>query len=435
MSRMGCILGRIRRFFLAPIRRNDPKTKTQRGVALLMVTVTLAIISVTTHQFVYTAQVNHASAQNSVSELKAHYLARSVINLTRILLKVQENVLDRNRAFLGDIQLTDFIQMLLPAFFGQGAGLLAGVLGVDSGDIHGLEYKQSYGTATLEEITSEDGKINVNCAYVRSDADPQVQRLAIGLLALVADPRYDILFEIPDDTGNYTDRETLVSAIIDYIDADEAKFGQPTAPEDYGYEMRRDPYEAKNNMIDSVKELLLVRGVTDDFWANFGPSLTVYGTCTPNLCAIADDNWVLVASLLFQTAMDPQNPVFMDPIRLRALSQAVLQQVKLMGCTDVNTFISAAKEPLPVSQILESTLGLGSGLMDDDDRIIGTLHGIDLDPKKVSETLYMGPRRVYRLVALGQAGRVTKRITAVWDQQLHSPSTGRRGGFLYWREE
>jgi general secretion pathway protein K len=397
-----------------------------------MVLVTLAIITVTTHQFVYTSEINYASAKNVISETKAHYLARSVINLTQLLLKVQDKVLDRNRMFLGDIQLTDFIDMLLPAFFGQGATLLAGALGVDPKDIRGLEYKKSNGTASLEHISSEDGKINVNCAYVRSDQDPQVVRLATSLLALMSDERYNLLFETADETGNYNDRETVVSAIIDYIDMDTTRFGQAGAAEDYGYQTLADRYEAKNNIIDSVAELHLVRGVTDDFWANFGESLTAYGHCAPNLCAIPEDNWLLIASILMQSARDPQDPVFQDPIRLRALSKAVLQQVKFGGCNDLNSFVAAARQPMPIGQMMGlDTQATGEA----SETFVGTLQGVELDPAKVTGAAYMGPRRIYKIVAKAEVGRVVKRITAVWDQQFRSPSTGQLGGFVYWRED
>jgi type II secretory pathway component PulK len=400
-----------------------------------MVLVTLAVITATTHQFVYTSEINYASAKNNISEVKAHYLARSVINLARLLLKVQDKVLDRNRMFLGDIQLAEFMPMLLPAFFGQGAELLAGALGVDPKDVHGLEYKKSYGTATLESITSEDGKLNVNCAYVRSDQDPQVVRLATSLLALIADQRYNLLFETADESGNYNDRETVVAAILDYIDMDTVRFGQASAAEDYGYGTLRDPYEAKNNIIDSTAELHLVRGITDDFWANFGDSLTVYGHCMPNLCAVPEDNWTLMASILMHTARDPQDPVFQDPIRLRALSKAVLQQVKFGGCTDLNTLVSAARQPMPLAQMMDMATGGESTTGQDTETFVGTLQGVELDPQKVTGSAYMGARRIYKMVARAEVGRVVKRITAVWDQQFRSPSTGQMGAFVYWKEE
>lgn len=429
--------GRIKTFLLKDLSNgNRRKSRTQRGVALIAVTVMLTVIMAVTSQFVYKSEINHASAKNLANELKAHYLAKSVINLTRLMLKVQDKVIDRNRAFLGDIQLTDFIQVMLPAFFGQGSELLGFALGADPKDIRGLEFKPAYGTASLQPcdkdgkvICSEDGKINVNCAYVRSDQDPQVQRLAMSLMALFADQRYNPIFETQDDEGNYNDRETIVRAIIDYVDADEARYGQSTGAEDYGYETLKDPYKAKNNMMDSVDELRLVRGINEVFWANFGDSLTVYGYCIPNICAIPDDNWLLMASILVSSAQNPQDPALQDPIRLKALSKTVLQQVKFGGCTDLNTVVTAAKTPLPLSQIL------GITTQPDETIYAGTLQGIDLDPQKLSLSAYMGPRRFYRFVAKGDVDGVVKRITVIWDQQFQSPSTGQLGGYVYWREE
>ena len=407
--------------------------RRQAGVALVMVLVTLAVITVTTHQFVYRAEVTYASAKNNADALKAEYLARSVINLSRLLFKVQDKVLDRNRMFIGDLQLTDFMDLLVPAFFGQGSEMLAGFIGVDPRDIHGLDFKKAYGTAFLEgKPEAEDGKINVNCAYVHSDRDPQVLQLVASLQALFADRRYDPLFEEPDDTGNYTDRETLIRALIDYVDADHVQFGQASAPEDYGYDSLPDPYEAKNNLMDSTEEIRLVRGVSDDFWANFGPSLTVYGQCIPNVCAIPDQNWLLMASILYQSAKNQQDPVFGDFLRLKALSQAVLSQVKMMGCTDLNTLVQAARTPIPAST-LSMAMGAPSTQSPDDQTLVGTIEGIELDPAKVSQAAYMGPRRYFKIVAVGQSGRVVKRITAVWDQQFRSPSTGKMGAFVYWR--
>ncbi len=408
-------------------------SRRQAGVALVMVLVTLAVITVTTHQFVYRADVTYASAKDNADALKAEYLARSVVNLSRLLFKVQDKVLDRNRMFIGDLQLTSFMNLLVPAFFGQGSEMLAGFIGVDPKDIHGLDFKKAYGTAFLEgNPEAEDGKININCAYVHSDRDPQVLQLVSSLQALFADRRYDPLFEEQDDTGNYTDRQTLIKALVDWVDTDQVQFGQASAPEDYGYETLPDPYEAKNNLMDSTEEIRLVRGVTDDFWANFGPSLTVYGQCIPNVCAIPDQNWLLMASILFQSAKNQQDPVFGDFLRLKALSQAVLSQVKMMGCTDLNTLVQAARTPIPASTLAMAT-GMPQAPNQGDETLVGTIDGIELDPAKVSQAAYMGPRRYFKIVAVGQSGRVVKRITAVWDQQFRSPSTGKMGAFVYWR--
>ncbi len=310
-------------------------------------------------------------------------------------------------------------------------GVLAGFIGVDARDIHGLEFKREDGRAyLLGPPEAEDGKINVNCAYAHSDKDPKLMRLVASLQALFADPRYDPLFEEADDQGNFNDRETVIRAIVDFVDPDQVMFGQPSAPEDYGYETLPDPYEAKNNLLDSVQDIRLIRGVTDDFWANFGPSLTIYGHCIPNICAIPDDNWMLMAAILYQSARNPQDPVFSDPIRLRALSQAVLNTVKISGCKDLNVLVQAARNPVPVSTMAAM---LGGSTSSSDESVVGMLEGIELDPAKVMQAAYAGPRRYYRVVAVGEAGGVVRTITAVWDQQFRSPSTGQMGAFVYFR--
>jgi hypothetical protein len=161
--------------------------------------------------------------------------------------------------------------------------------------------------------------------------------------------------------------------------------------------------------------------------------LTIYGHCTPNLCAIPDANWILVASVLWQSAVNQGDPVFRDLLRLKALSEVVLQQVKFGGCTDINQFIQAAQNPIPLAQLLGTAAGTTGTTPQD--TYLGMLTGIELDPQKVAATVHVGARRFYKLVARGEVGGVVKQITAVWDQQLRSPSTGVMGGFVYWRED
>jgi hypothetical protein len=62
--------------------------------------------------------------------------------------------------------------------------------------------------------------------------------------------------------------ETIVNSIIDWQDRDDLRTGDDGAESDY-YLGLSPPYRAKNARIDSIEELLLVRGVTADL---------VYGT-------------------------------------------------------------------------------------------------------------------------------------------------------------
>lgn len=429
-------------------KRPPRRKRRQRGAALIFVIVSLTLLAAITVDHVYKSQIDLASAHNTRDELKAEFMARSALNLTRIMLKVQERVIDRHRKviaqFLGkDLQISDIMPMLLQVFFGN-ASLLAG-FGMDTGDVRGLDIPAGYGKPEIVAIDSEDGKLNINCAFARSAADPQVQDLARQLFTMFSNPRYEELFQNLDEIEDPNRPMALVQAIMDYVDPDQARFAAGGAAEDYRYMSLTDPYEAKNNLMDSVEELHLVKGINDEVWTHFGPSLTVYGTCAPNLCAVAPGNWILAAAVIFRSAKDPSNPVLMDPILMPQIAQSALMTLQLMGCTDLGLFAEGAKNPSALFQAMP-TMGGAAGLGGTPGST-PTLPGVELDAKKLASSAYIGPRRFYRIVVSGHAGligrdklnnpkwRVTRTISAVWDQQAYSAATGQRGQFVYWKQE
>ena len=72
----------------------------QEGVALLSVLLVLALLATATADFAYNTEVDLAAASNARDDLRAHYLSRSAINLARILLRVQEKLIDPNRKLM-----------------------------------------------------------------------------------------------------------------------------------------------------------------------------------------------------------------------------------------------------------------------------------------------------------------------------------------------
>ncbi len=126
------------------------------------------------------------------------------------------------------------------------------------------------------EIVDEDAKINVNLG---ASNDIAHIRLAKELMGLMGPPQYNPLFEQRDSTGNYHDRLTVCAAIIDWADLDEAAMNcdtqTPNAPVSAGVEdayyqlLAVKPYRRKNAPFDSLEELHMVRGISDDFWATF----------------------------------------------------------------------------------------------------------------------------------------------------------------------
>jgi len=117
--------------------------------------------------------------------------------------------------------------------------------------------------------------INFNVA-ARGDAFSQT-RLASQIIGLIAAPQYSPLFEGRDADESYSDRRAICSAIIDWVDPDQdqalcdptSTTAQQAAAEDSFYQLLKKPYKRKNAAFDSLEELHLVRGISDDFWSTF----------------------------------------------------------------------------------------------------------------------------------------------------------------------
>ena len=97
-------------------------------------------------------------------------------------------------------------------------------------------------------------------------------------MGIMAPAQYSPLFEQRDPQGQYHDRMTICSALIDWSDVDEQFFscdlssqnaGASTSVEDAYYQLLEKPYRRKNAPYDSLEELHAVRGITVEFWATF----------------------------------------------------------------------------------------------------------------------------------------------------------------------
>jgi general secretion pathway protein K len=97
-------------------------------------------------------------------------------------------------------------------------------------------------------------------------------------MGLMAGLQYDPMFDQRDALGQFHDRLTTCAAIIDWADVDEQGFScdftQQNASASHGvedayYQLLTPPFRRKNAPYDSLEELHVVNGITDDFWANF----------------------------------------------------------------------------------------------------------------------------------------------------------------------
>jgi general secretion pathway protein K len=472
------LLERIRNWAAArrQLRAARPLSRRDRGVALLIVLTWLALMISLIAEFTYGTTVDAAQAANARDELRAHYLARSSVSLSRLLIKIQQQFID---PVMGQVQkmlqtamgstsnsttnstsgqnsqppslgfslrVTDYAGSLMGFFSGskeEVAGL-GSLIGIDTTNIKGLGLKSGNFDA---QITAEDGKIDINCGGgAASDRNKQlvVYRLLTGLMY---SHRFDSLFSEADQSGNFAVRADVASAIIDWADADEQRFspeGGSGSSEDYRYDARADRYRAHDNSYDTIEEVKMVHGVSDGFMEAFAPFLTVYASdtnCRVNLGAISNketgDCTPLVMGVIRAAATPdptkpPADPTVFDDSILYPLASILCDRASTAGFDSLGTITSLLANPQ-------------TAVLPDDPRyrMFQGMKPIQIDAGALGNIAYVGSPRVYRVVSAGESGRVKRKITAIVDtgRGLENPLTltpmsEKAAGVLqYWREE
>lgn len=440
----------------SPVRRRRDR---QRGVALIAVLVAIAVTLVISNEFGTSTNVDLMAAANYRDQMRSHFLARSAANLSELVIRVQQRLDNaandpRTAALIpGGIRITDFADQVLLAFCGSPEEVQAAI-GLSSSDAKGLG--ADVGTCGITgQIGTDDDKINLNCANGNVNT---AKALKSVLDALIFFPAYDPVFEEADAEGYRRDRATQASALVDYIDADNGRAGATGATEDYGYESLKDPYKAKNNYIDSLGEVRLVRGVDDRFWSLFGSSFTAYGSCKINVSALASSQ--LIAAVLYLAAENPNDPVLQNPQKLFTLASLVAQ-AKQFGITfsKLAEFVDFVKDPAAqlgitagktgtiASAAAKNALSGGTAGLTGSDKV-----GMVLSATKLATIAGVGARRTYRVETWGEIERKQKAadgspvfppirttITGVWDtkvvpQNVRKPPVP-KGAWVYLRED
>jgi general secretion pathway protein K len=470
------------------VKVRKPRNK-QRGVALLLVLTWIALMVALVGQFTYGTNVDAAQAANARDELRAHYLAVSAVNLGRMLIKIQKQFVDPIMGqaqkmisqFTGSgaggagggaagagggaaagglgfsLRVTDYAGPLMGFFSGskeEVAGL-GSLIGIDTSGVKGLGLKSGTFDA---EITPEDGKINVNCGGGFNPPTERQKMVFRLLMGLMYSRRFDRLFSESDSNGQFATRADVARAIIDWSDADEQGFvpdGVSATGEDYRYDDRADKYRAHNDPFDTLEELKLVRGVSDGFMEAFAPHLTVYpfptqltlgGTgaaqgaaCKVNLSAITNKNGgdctpllmgLIRAAAIPDQTKPPADLSVLDDTRLYPIASVLCDRASAAGFDSLGA----------VTQMLQNPT---QAVLPDDPRykVLQSIPPINVP--NLGDVAMIGPPRIYRVVATGEAGKVKKKITAIVDTQgflsnpltLNAQSEQAAGILRYWREE
>jgi hypothetical protein len=236
--------------FRNPAMANPPTTPvparrstllSRRGSVLVAVLVVVVMLSLAAYQYTDLMTNQRQVSETLMRRHQCQLLCESGVNYVSALLSNPANISGMlngnpyyNTEFFQDqVVLSDPLPRKNGKFSIIAPGTMPGDVTGNQGPIFG--------------VCDEGGKINVNA----------VMRL---------DPSGDTLYKLLMTLPNMTD--DIANAIIDWIDPDDnprqSTVGGMGGAESSYYQGLSPPYNCKNNYLDSLEELLWVRGVTPD---------------------------------------------------------------------------------------------------------------------------------------------------------------------------
>ncbi|MFL5321755.1 MAG: type II secretion system minor pseudopilin GspK [Myxococcaceae bacterium] len=447
--------------------KKAPNRKRERGIALLIAIISIAILTAVAVDFAYSSRVDLQLASNQRDEVRAYYLAKSGVGLSRLMLKFQKQLDGMMGAIPGldpsalsglglPPEVANQVKGLLP---GGGGGLniqlwanakidcymLQGLVASDDGKGTGTGSSSSKSPSSKKfgfdeefpelgadmqkksfggfegcfdaKITDEEKKFNLNKLDSGALAG---QKIVPSFLGVFGAKEYEFLYEKEDSNGVKVNPQDILVNLHDWIDADNVQAtlnlsgtGDPFPPgfsdENYGYDKYNPRYKPKNSYFDSVDEIYLVHGVNDRWMAAFGDNLTVYPDINSKQTLDLDSPQnILAAVLAIQDPLHP-DPRLRDPIFVDQLIQ------KIQLANSMASMLPGMK--MTVSQFIAAV----------------SAAGIQVPQGYTTNAAVQSPlsdkSSTFRIESTGTAGLVTKKIIAVVraDQNL--------GKLVYWREE
>ena len=456
-----------------------PSRKQPRGAALLVVMVSIAVVTAMAVDLAYQTRVSLQMAANARDELRATALAKSAVNVSRLVLHFQQQLDGATGAaaqataalggtaaqtgktgqagqtgtaaagtaagglgallgglgsgFGGGVRLWDLVPVdssVVPLILGGGGttGATARPTAASPGApaAPGAEVPRAafgdFDGSFQARIEDEDSKVNVR-QLNGIGALPVAQ--AARLAELVKDDKWSFLFDQDDANGWRVSRRDLLAALKDWVDEDDQVSvftGNPLQPFEQGsgdenalYQRASDRYQAKNAWFDSLGELYMVAGVSDAFMAAFGDRLTVF----TDVNAPINVNAASRAELLLNALVMSDPPGVPQPV----LADPGFGDKLEKALTLLRPLPFMSITPQQFAAVLQ-TLGV---------RVNPFYTQATTDPGKVA---FGNTSSTFRIRATGSAGDVKKDIEAVvlFDRRA-GPLAQDLGRLVHWHEE
>ena len=436
-----------------PPARRRRTSRREQGVALILVLGVIAVITVFVAELMGNTSTALQVAIGDRDRLQAEYLARSGLNLTRLLIakepEIRRVVAPMYSIMLGhgppQLNVWNFADALLMPFANpKGAEGAAASTGIAFSEIQGI--KDTGGTFDVISIP-ENSMINLSKPLFWQGDEARVS-LAMQLFALTGGYQnqspYDSLFNGMDPDGQLTTRLDVVSAVIDWWDEDEqrttfdpgAATVNSSGREDDIYSRLPEPYRVKNAPYDSLDELRLVRGFTDDFWATFVEpdpedprtrQVTVYGSgaVNPNESR-AEVLWSRVCSFVSNQPLCADPMQRMAFVQLFSTARAILPIGMFERPVDFLNFIEGKGNQRDLYPMLISMLGKDNPLL------MWTPVAIPQDKRGLMNGAFVTSARIFTIQAIGRVNKASVRVNTVvnFDENWTPPplTTGKMSG-------
>ena len=203
------------------------RPQSEKGMVLLLVVMVVALLAALLTEFAFSSLVDLRLAETFRDTSRAYYLGAGGVKVGQMLLQDDKNNYDAP-----------------DEMWAQG--------------IYG--YPVADGTVSIQ-IEDLGGRIDLNRLYIPAQRGPD---------PVVMDRLERLFIELGLD-----DPDGLLDALIDWLDEDDQarQFGAESAY----YLDRPRPYPAKNGPLDTLDELLLIKGFDTDILNQLRPNVTVHG--------------------------------------------------------------------------------------------------------------------------------------------------------------
>lgn len=374
--------------------------KNQKGIALLMVLSTIAVLTVAMVELATNSRINYRMAVHNKERVQAFYLAKSALNLSKLILKYNkqaEKMLSQATEKGVDLKVEPLYRMiplsseLLRGMISMGGGEEGGeapeegeseeeaapeeppaegeeATGEDEGEEGSTEEDLLSGISTINkeeaekflsfegdfssEITEEQNKFDLNKIYnieTTSAAYDSRKKLLWSILQL---PKFKEIIEEGERGA-----ETIAHALSDWVDPNGVinEFENIQRGSEGGiYTDVR--YEVKNGKYLSLSEMRLVAGVNDVLFEALAPLVTVYGGSDKINPCLAEEDLVMALVHHYSNHSGCVTPIpYGDTEKLKELVSAVTA-----ACPDVASGATALNDALGVGDIAEEGKG-GTG--------------------------------------------------------------------------